>query len=203
VLPVFELCQQPPFKVAAVVEESKLCASRDGFPRTVFRVGEREILHVTNRGNDRQPIFVDDLDYATFLRLLEAAFDGIDHERHAYCLILNHYHLLIEATRKELSRAMHRLNGRYARRFNQRYARTGHVFQGPYTATAVARDEHFLEALRYIVLNPVRAGLCEHPATWPWSSYRDEQTPLVRAMLGERAAFERFVLAGSERLQPA
>ena len=164
---------------------------------------EREIFHVTNRGNDRQEIFVDDVDYATFLRLLEQAFDGIDHERHAYCLIPNHYHLLIEAARNELSRAMHLLNGRYARRFNQRYGRSGHVFQGPYTATAVARDEHFLEALRYVLLNPVRARLCAHPAAWQWSSYRDELTPLVRSMLGDHRGFEQFVLAGIERLQPA
>ena len=97
---------------------------------------------------------------------------------------------------------MQLLNGRYARRFNLRHERVGHVFQGPYSATPTTRDEHLLEACRSIVLNPVRAGLCEHPADWPWSSYCDDPTELVRELLGDAASFEAFVLAGVERLQP-
>jgi len=98
---------------------------------------------------------------------------------------------------------MHLLNGPYSRRFNERYDRVGHVFQGRYRSERVTRDAHFLEACRYIVLNPVRAGLCSHPAEWPWSSFRDDQSELVRGMLGNRASYEAFVLAGVERLQPA
>ena len=162
-----------------------------------------QILHVTNRGNNREPIFLDELDYATFLRMLEAAFAGVECVRHAYCLIPNHYHLLVEADPPMLSKAMHLLNGRYARRFNQRHGRSGHLFQGPYAAIHVARDEHFLECVRYILLNPVRAGLCAHPGDWRWSSYRDPLTVLVNSMAGGRTAFEEFLLSGVERLQRA
>jgi REP-associated tyrosine transposase len=117
--------------------------------------------------------------------------------RHAYCLIPNHYHLLLEVPELDLPRGLHRLNGRYARRFNQRHGRVGHVFGGPYFAQPVRRDEHVIEACRYIVLNPVRAGLCAHPADWPWSSYSETPTELVRKLLGDRTRYEAFVLAAA------
>ncbi|HZR95682.1 MAG TPA: transposase [Gaiellaceae bacterium] len=162
------------------------------------------LAHVTNRGNNRAPIYRDSVDYLTFLRMLADVVAVRGWTRHAYCLMPNHYHLLIECPETDLARGMHLLNGRYARRFNQRHGRTGHLFQGPYDVESVTRDEHLLEACRYIVLNPVRAGLCALPSEWPWSSYHEEQTPLVTEMIGDRAAYEAFVLAGlAERLQPA
>jgi putative transposase len=159
--------------------------------------------HVTNRGNDRMTIFREEADYLTFLRMLGEVIARRGWIRHAYCLLPNHYHLLLECPADDLGSGMHMLNGPYSRRFNARYARVGHVFQGRYRAEPVTRDAHFLEACRYIVLNPVRAGLCSHPAEWPWSSYGDEQTELVTGMIGDRSSFEAFVLAGIERLLPA
>ena len=91
---------------------------------------------------------------------------------HAYCLMGNHYHLLIETPRPNLALGMRQLNGVYAQHFNRRYRRVGHLFQGRYKAVLVERDSHLLELCRYIVLNPVRAHLCSHPARWPWSSYQ-------------------------------
>jgi putative transposase len=98
-------------------------------------------------------------------------------ERHrwrclAYCLMGNHYHLVIKLTEANLAAGMQVLNGVYARRFNRDHRCRGHLFERRYAAEHVARDAHLLEALRYSDLNPVRAGLCPHPARWRWSSYR-------------------------------
>ena len=120
------------------------------------------------RGNARQRIFLDDEDYLTFLRMLHKIQAACDWSLHTYCLMPNHYHLVVESP-ESLARGMHLLNGRYARRFNVRYSRTGHVFEGPYDAKPVESDEHFTECCRYIAENPVRAGLCGSPAEWPWS----------------------------------
>ena len=157
---------------------------------------ETALGHVTNRGNNRADIFLDEYDYLSFLRMLG---DVVSAERwtcHAYCLMPNHYHLLLEYPETTLGRGMHRLNGRYARRFNVRHCRGGHLFQGRYDLEPVTRDGHLLETCRYIVLNPVRAGLCRLPEEWPWSSYLGGQTELVTEMLGDRAAYEAFVYDG-------
>jgi len=88
------------------------------------------------------------------------------------CVLPNHYHLLVETPEPNLGRGMLRLNGAYARGHNYRHERVGHVFQGPYEAKLVESDEHLLELCRYLALNPVRAGLCDQPEEWQWSSYR-------------------------------
>ena len=163
---------------------------------------DHAFVHVTNRGNNRAAIFLDAVDYVSFIRMLEEVQSARGWLRHAYCLIPNHYHLLLELPETDLGAGMHLLNGRYARRFNARHGRVGHVFQGPYRVTPVTDDVHLLEACRYIVMNPVRAGLCAHPGEWPWSSYGDEPTDLVRALLGDAESLEAFVLAGGERLLP-
>jgi len=163
---------------------------------------ETEISHVTSRGNDRDVIFRDELDYLTFLRILAARREWLCH---AFCLMPNHYHLLVEASPVSLSRGMHRLNGAFARRFNVRRERSGHLFEGPYRPEPVARDAHFLEASRYIVLNPVRAGLCAEPAAWPWSSYRQHAgidarwgfLAEVHGLFGDTEGFRRFVAGGA------
>jgi putative transposase len=169
--------------------------------------------HVTSRGNAQQTIYCDDADYLSFLRMLGPLVVERQWRCHAFCLMPNHYHLLLETDPLDLPRGMQLLNGRYARRFNVRYGRVGHVFQGPYNAEPVTADSHLLEASRYIVLNPVRAGLCHDAAAWPWSSYRrtsgvdDSQSwidvELIRALAGGAAGFREFVAAGAERLQPA
>ncbi len=128
--------------------------------------------HVTGRGVVRRPIFVDDADYARFLKYLATAIDRFEWRCHSYCLIPNHYHLLLETRPGALARGMLVVAGSYARYFNHRYKTDGHVFQGPYHAEPVERDEHLLQAFSYIADNPVKAGLVERPEDWRWSSYR-------------------------------
>ncbi|MCV6614657.1 MAG: transposase, partial [Cellvibrionaceae bacterium] len=91
---------------------------------------------------------------------------------YAYCLMGNHYHLLVETPEANLSKGMQKLNGVYTQRFNRKYGRVGHVFQGRYKSILVDKDSYLLELCRYIVLNPVRAGLVRTAKDWPWSSYR-------------------------------
>ena len=90
----------------------------------------------------------------------------------AYCLMTTHYHLVVETPKGDLQVGMHRLNGTYAQYFNRRHRRKGHLFGDRYFSRLIERDEHALEAPRYVDLNPVRAGLCASPAEWKWSSYR-------------------------------
>jgi putative transposase len=130
------------------------------------------IYHVTTRGVRGLPIFVDDHDRTYFLALLEAIARRYGWRVHAYCLMGNHYHLLIETPGEDLSSAMQRLNGDYAQWFNWRHGLKGHVFYRRFYSVLVQRDEHLLELSRYIVLNPVRAGLAPTAARWKWSSYR-------------------------------
>ena len=126
------------------------------------------LSHVTLRGNGKQKIFLDDADYSTFLRMLMTVKKQFEWLIHTYCLMPNHYHLVVE-TEHPLPKAMHLLNGRFAHRFNRRHDRSGHLFEGPYEAKPVDSDEYFTECLRYVADNPVRAGLCATAAEWPWS----------------------------------
>ena len=130
------------------------------------------VYHVTARGNARQTLFVDDVDCARFLEVLAAVVARYRLLCHAYCLMTNHYHLLLETPEANLSRAMRQLNGVFAQRFNRRHERPGHVLEGRFHAQVIGRDAHLREVCRYIVLNPVRAGLVAQPREWPWSSYR-------------------------------
>jgi len=129
------------------------------------------IYHVTARGNDRRPIFEDDDDCARFLIVLASIVARYHVLCHAYCLMGNHYHLLLETPEANLSLAMRQLNGVYTQRFNRRHERCGHLLQGRFGAQLVAGDAYLLEVCRYIVLNPVRAGLVAHPRQWRWSSF--------------------------------
>jgi putative transposase len=130
------------------------------------------VYHLTARGNARQAIYVDDEDRRLFLQLLGAAVERYQWRCHAYCLMPNHYHLLVETPQGYLSAGMRQLNGVYTQRFNRRHNRVGHVFQGRFKAIVVERDTYLLELCRYIVLNPVRAGLVKRPGNFVWSSYR-------------------------------
>ena len=130
------------------------------------------LYHVISRGNEKALIFVDDVDRADFLDLLSSVVVQELFQLHAYCLLGNHYHLLLETPVGRLSCGMHRLNGRYAQRFNWRHGRSGHLFEGRFKAILVERELHLLELHRYIVLNPVRAGIVNRPEDWKWSSYR-------------------------------
>jgi putative transposase len=130
------------------------------------------MYHVTARGNDHQPIFRDDDDCTRFLDVLASTMTRYHVRCHAYCLMGNHYHLLLETPEANLSASMRQLNGVYAQRFNQRHERSGHLLQGRFGAQLVDGEGYFLAVCRYIVLNPVRAGLVAHPRQWRWSSFR-------------------------------
>ncbi|MFZ5761136.1 MAG: transposase [Thermodesulfobacteriota bacterium] len=129
------------------------------------------VYHITSRGNARQDIFIDDGDRQGFLTILAGVVDRCNWLCHGYCLMGNHYHLLLETPEANLSLGMRQLNGVYTQRFNRRHDRVGHLLQGRYKALLVEKNGHLLELCRYIVLNPVRAGLVAEPSVWPWSSY--------------------------------
>jgi REP element-mobilizing transposase RayT len=127
------------------------------------------LFHITVRGVGRAAIFRGELDYADFRNHLLRVAGRYDWTLHSYCLMPNHYHLIVEASQKNLSKGMHRLNGRYAQGFNERYERVGHLFQNRFKSHVIESDEHFLRALNYVRANPVAAGLCEHITEWPWA----------------------------------
>jgi REP element-mobilizing transposase RayT len=129
------------------------------------------VWHVTARGNERREIFRDDRDRVIWLDLLAKVVVLFAWRLHGYVLMGNHYHLIVETPIPSLSRGMRHLNGVYTQAFNRRHERVGHLFQGRFKSILVERDSHLLELLRYVVLNPVRAGLVRSPAQWPWSSY--------------------------------
>ena len=129
------------------------------------------LYHVTCRGNARQKIFLKDKDYRDFLDVFHEVIERTRWVTHAYCLMGNHYHLLIETPQANLSQGMRQLNGVYTQRFNRRNNRVGHIFQGRYKAYLVEKGPYYLELCRYIVLNPVRAGMVKKPEEWLWSSY--------------------------------
>ncbi len=128
--------------------------------------------HVTSRGDRREDIFENANDRKKFLSILESICDTDNWVCHAYCLMDNHYHLLIETPDGNLARGMRQLNGIYTQTFNREHGRTGHVFQGRYKAILVEKESYLLELSRYVVLNPVRAGMVRSVVDWPWSSYR-------------------------------
>lgn len=130
------------------------------------------IYHVYARGNDRAAIFRDDLDRTGFLELVAEVRAEYGWRILAYCLLGNHYHLLPQTPEPNLASGMRQLNGVYAQSFNRRHDRTGHVLEGRYGARLVQADEHLRRVVRYIVWNPVRAGLCASPSAWRFSSHR-------------------------------
>ena len=130
------------------------------------------VYHITGRGNERKAIFKDDHDRKAFLSTLQHANNRYNWTCHSYCLMNNHYHLLIETPDGNLSIGMRQLNGIYTQLYNKRHKRNGHLFQGRYKAILIQKDTHLLEVYRYIVLNPVRAGTVGQPDAWKWSSYR-------------------------------
>ena len=127
--------------------------------------------HITSRGNTKRSIFIDDRDRRCFLSVLAHATERSRWLVYAYCLMPNHYHLLIEIVDKSLSSGMRLLNGIYSQRFNRNHKRVGHLFQGRFKSIIVDKDSYLLELSRYIVLNPVRAGIASRPEDWKWSSY--------------------------------
>jgi REP element-mobilizing transposase RayT len=130
------------------------------------------VYHITSRGNARADIFCEDADREIFLRVLAAVVERQAWRVYAYCLMGNHYHLLVETPEPNLSRGMRQLNGIYTQRFNRRHGRVGHLLQGRFKSIVVERERYLLELSRYIALNPVRAGFTHDAGAWRWSSYR-------------------------------
>jgi putative transposase len=139
--------------------------------RPLRPLGAGLIYHVMARGNNKMPIFLDDLDHALFLDILRQVVRTSDIELWVFCIMGNHHHLVLRTRQPNLSRAMQRLHGRYAQWWNKRHARVGHILQGRFKAQVVEASVYLLRLCRYVLLNPVRAGLCAHPAEWRWSSY--------------------------------
>lgn len=129
------------------------------------------VYHVTSRGNRKKAVFMDDHDRESFLNTLQHVNKRYNWICHAYCLMTNHYHLLIETPDGNLSLGMRQLNGVYTQLFNKWHGKTGHLFQGRYKAILIQKDSHLLEVCRYVVLNPVRAKMVEQPEDHQWSSY--------------------------------
>jgi len=128
--------------------------------------------HVMSRGNARAAVFLDQRDYERFLEQLDVSFRRYGVVCYAFCLMPNHYHLVVVTPHANLSVAIKHLNGSYSQWWNFRHGRCGHVFQGRFKAQVVQRDRYLAAVCRYVVLNPVRAGLASHPRAWRWSSYR-------------------------------
>jgi len=120
----------------------------------------------------RQAIFLDDEDRRLFLRLVDKVCNRFGLVIYAYCLMDNHYHLLLEIAEANLSKALRQLNGVYTQAFNRRHSRVGHVLQGRFKAILVDKDSYLLELTRYVVLNPVRAKMVKKPDAYRWSSFR-------------------------------
>lgn len=132
---------------------------------------EDALYHVTARGNEKRPIYLDDEDRYMFIKLLKRMVEQYRWIIYAYCLMDNHYHLLVRTQKANLSKGMRQLNGIYAQYFNRRHERVGHLFQGRFADILIMDEDRLLVVARYVVLNPVRAGLVANPEDWRWSSY--------------------------------
>ncbi len=129
------------------------------------------LYHVTSRGNRRELIYEGDEDRSLWLETLSRVCARHNWRVHAYCLMDNHYHVVIEIAEGNLSKGMRQLNGVYTQAFNRRHNRVGHIFQGRYKAILVEKEAYLLELVRYVVLNPMRAHMIKNIDNWPWSSY--------------------------------
>jgi putative transposase len=127
--------------------------------------------HVTSRGNQRCDIFLEDADRLEWLAIVEQTAERFRWRIYAYCQMGNHFHLLVRTPDPNLSRCMRHLNGIYTQRFNRYHHRCGHLLQGRYHAVIVDDHSYLLEVVRYVLLNPVRAGIVGHVSQWRWSSF--------------------------------
>ena len=129
------------------------------------------LYHVTSRGDRREDIFLCDADRQRWLEILGKVCKRFNWICYSYCLMSNHYHVVVETVEGNLSKGMRQLNGVYTQHFNQTHQRVGHVFQGRYKGILVEKDSYLVELSRYVVLNPVRAQMVKDAREWPWSSY--------------------------------
>ena len=136
-------------------------------------ISEETTYHLRARGNNRQQVFEDDSDRATLVGLLERVTDQRSWIGYAYCLMDNHIHFVATTPKADVHDGMRDLLSRYARHFNRRHGRSGHLFSERYRMVVIEDDAHLLATIRYVARNPTRAGLTSRPGEWPWSSYSD------------------------------
>jgi len=129
------------------------------------------LYHVTSRGDRREDIYLDDEDRLIWLAVFSDVCSRFNWRCHAWCLMDNHYHIVVETIDGNLSQGMRQLNGVFTQKSNRRHGRVGHVFQGRYKAVLVQKECYLLELARYVVLNPIRAGMVSDMLDWKWSSY--------------------------------
>jgi putative transposase len=171
------------------------------------------VYHITVRENEKKHIFFSDEEHYHFLRLLAITVERYQWICYDYCLMDNHYHLVIETPLGNLSQGMKYLNGTYTQYVNWQNNRVGHLFQGRFKAILIEKESHLLEVCRYVVLNPVRAGICAEAGDYPWSSYRAHRnlvaapaflaTNQVIPLFGDNKeqallSYEKFVKDGKE-----
>jgi putative transposase len=140
-------------------------------------------FHVTARGTGGIFVFLDDVDRQVFVSLLQHVSERFVWRVDAWCLMGTHFHLLVEATREQLSASMHLLNTIYAQRFNRRHGRRGHLFEERFASWLIEDEPHMEATIAYILENPVRAGLCDDARdwVWSWSRYENPTARLVAA----------------------
>lgn len=158
-----------------------------------------------SRGDDRKKIYTRAGDYGKFMDYVVKAKERYQFHLYAYCLMVNHFHLLLETMRPNISKVMHYVKGSYTTYYNLRHRRSGHLFQGRFKSLVVDKDSYFLELSRYIHLNPVHAGIVQNPLEYVWSSYRGymgkkdeyiDRDQMKRYLGMSRRAYQRFVLEG-------
>ena len=129
------------------------------------------LYHITSRGDNRKAIYFEETDFELFLSVLNDVCEQYNWVIHSYCLMTNHYHLLIETPDANLSKGIRQLNGVFSQKINKKHRRVGHLFQGRYKSILIDKDAYLLELCRYIVLNPVRAKMVDSPSQWIWSNW--------------------------------
>ena len=153
-----------PYRISPVFNTKMARPLRIEFPGAFY--------HITSRGDRREPIFEDDTDRRTFLDICGAALKRYDASLLAYCLMGNHYHLVVQTHKANLSELLRQVNGVYTQNYNRRHGMVGHLFQGRFKAILVDSDAYLLLVCRYVELNPLRAKIARHLDDWKWSSYR-------------------------------
>jgi putative transposase len=150
----------------------RIASTLVGVPRSPRLFNPDGIYHLATQGSDRRPLFLFDRDREVFLDRLSRAVERFQFLCLAYCLMGNHYHLVVQTPDERLSKALRELHGGYSRDFNRRHGCSAHLFRNRFLSREVDSDGYLLTVCQYVVLNPVRAGLCGDPADWRWSSYR-------------------------------
>lgn len=174
--------------------------------RTARQLSKSNIYHVMLRGINRQNIFEDDEDRGYFMSVLRRCKELSGFRLHAFALMSNHVHLLIEPGNESLETVFRRIGTRYAVWFNRKYERAGHLFQNRYISENVETDLYFLTVLRYILQNPAKAGLESRPGTYRWSSYLAYQkgagaitdTEYATVLFGSRETLVQYLLQDNE-----